>query len=390
MSRRALSHQGGAVKRRGEPEVAEKLARALAASEEDADTLTHGFHSYPARMHPAIARELLADFDGAPVLDPFCGSGTVLVEARRAGRRAYGVDLNPVGLRVAEVKVSWRDAEARARFSALLEGIAARSEERVRARVDARAPLPKSELRWYPPHVLKELAGLREEIVAVADRDDRRALEMVMSAIITKVSSQRSDTAERTATKRIRKGLSTEFFLRRGQELVERWAALEASCERPGPHPTLRLGDARQLRKVLPKGARAGLVISSPPYGGTYDYVDHHARRYPWLGHDPRPLRRGELGARRDLRGAGAVKRWDEQVAAMLKSLRQATTPEAWIVLLVGDAQLGKRRIDAAGQLVSLAPGAGLEVAASASQERPDFTGGPTRREHLVALRRSR
>lgn len=88
--RRALSHVGGLVHARGDQELSGRLATAfdIETDEESTRAHVHGFHSYPARMHPTVARrmiELLSE-PGATVLDPFCGSGTVLVEGRIAGR----------------------------------------------------------------------------------------------------------------------------------------------------------------------------------------------------------------------------------------------------------------------------------------------------------------
>ena len=40
----------------------------------------------------------------AIVLDPMCGSGTTLVEARLSGRRCYGLDINPLSIFVTDVK----------------------------------------------------------------------------------------------------------------------------------------------------------------------------------------------------------------------------------------------------------------------------------------------
>ena len=47
---------------------------------EQADRVTHGFHTYPAGLNPDAARDLLALFPGDSLHDPFCGGGTVLVE----------------------------------------------------------------------------------------------------------------------------------------------------------------------------------------------------------------------------------------------------------------------------------------------------------------------
>ncbi len=40
------------------------------------------------------------------VLDPYCGSGTVLVEAALADRRALGIDLNPLAVLIAQTKIT--------------------------------------------------------------------------------------------------------------------------------------------------------------------------------------------------------------------------------------------------------------------------------------------
>jgi SAM-dependent methyltransferase len=387
--RRALSHHGGPIEVRGDRAAAAPLVEAFErAADAPFDTLTHGFHTYPARMHPAIARALVAALTspGGRVLDPFCGSGTVVVEALVAGREAVGLDLSPLAVRLARVKCQRRGPREREAFLRVLHEVAARSEERVRARVDVRAPLPPEERAFYAPHTLKELAGLREEILAVPDRTQREALLFLLSAIVVKFSKQRADTAREKTDRRIRKGLPTEFFVRKGEELEERWAALFAATAKATPRPYLDQADALELPKGLPDRFRADLVLTSPPYGGTYDYAAHHARRYAWLGLSARPLEQREIGARRALKGPGAAERWDRELAASLGSIRRALAPKGRAVLLLGDAQLGTLRVPADLQVERLAPTVGLRVLATASEDRPDFTGGPDRREHLILI----
>ena len=84
----------------------EAALRAPSMDHETAESLTHPFHTYPARLHPATARILVevVDAGNRTLLDPFCGSGTVLVEARVAGAHPVGVDLNPLAVLVARAK----------------------------------------------------------------------------------------------------------------------------------------------------------------------------------------------------------------------------------------------------------------------------------------------
>src|SRR3954467_176190 len=74
--KRALSNVGGPVESSGDPELSRPMAAAFAvrAGERDA-TLTHPFHAYPARLHPEVARALVAVVGtrvsgGATILDP--------------------------------------------------------------------------------------------------------------------------------------------------------------------------------------------------------------------------------------------------------------------------------------------------------------------------------
>ena len=70
--------------------------------------LTHNFYRYPARMSPELAREIITHFSSPNdlVLDPFMGGGTTIVEAIATGRRAVGLDLNPLAAFVTSVKTA--------------------------------------------------------------------------------------------------------------------------------------------------------------------------------------------------------------------------------------------------------------------------------------------
>jgi site-specific DNA-methyltransferase (cytosine-N4-specific) len=75
------------------------------------DYLTHGLVSYPARMVPQIPATLLSHYRNSGVIqagdtlyDPFCGSGTSLVEARLHGLNGIGTDLNPFACYLSRTK----------------------------------------------------------------------------------------------------------------------------------------------------------------------------------------------------------------------------------------------------------------------------------------------
>jgi DNA modification methylase len=70
---------------------------------------THGLHKYPAKFIPQLPQWALQYDDTTPrdvVLDPFCGSGTTLVEVGRQGGKGIGVDISPLACIISRAKCS--------------------------------------------------------------------------------------------------------------------------------------------------------------------------------------------------------------------------------------------------------------------------------------------
>jgi DNA modification methylase len=393
-ARRALVQVGGAVHETGDPAVSSRLAEALRvrAGEDDA-TLTHPFHAYPARLHPNTARALvraLALPPGATLLDPFCGSGTVLVEALAQGLHAEGRDLSPLAVALAEVK-TWRTDLATRRAlvrRAYIVADGARDALRDGARFDA----PEGEERWFLPHTLRELAALRaalrREHGPVGD-----ALRMLLSSVLVKLSLQRADSSSERVEKHVPPGAALHRFAYKSKELERCLAALETGVP-PGATRAVAEDDATALETVPDRSVDG--VVTSPPYANTYDYADHHARRYVWLGLDDRAMRAGELGAARDFRDpAEGARRFREGLAAHCEALARVLRDGALALVVLGDGAAGRDVLRADEDLAHAAARAGLRVVAAASQPRSAyddtsrraFAHAP-RREHVIALTR--
>jgi hypothetical protein len=220
----------------GEPALGQELVEALLEAGSDeitADSLTHPVHPYAARMHPATARALVdivlrGAARDALVVDPFCGSGTVLVEARASGWRSAGIDLNPLAVRLARVKTWTAPVPDRRRARELGMQIAA---DVVATGRDARrsgfAPAPmraptgfdpnarqKRIGKWFAPHVRRELESIASAIDFVQRKDPEVAefLSIALSAILYKVSHRRSDTDPTWIERAVARGMAARLF----------------------------------------------------------------------------------------------------------------------------------------------------------------------------------
>jgi DNA modification methylase len=410
--RRSLTHVGGAVQTAGDERIAAKLAEALdvapapeprrdASADDDPDrTHVHGFHTYPARMHPATAGRLVraATERGALVLDPFCGSGTVLVEAMIAGRRAAGTDLNPLAERLARLKTARLGPGDRDAISAGARAVAAVADERRARRAGATHRYPPEDVESFDPHVLLELDSIRSAIGGLdASAPVRGALALVLSAILVKLSRRSSDTSAGASPRRLAAGYPARLFIRKAEELVTRIAALENLVPAEIPPANVALDDASRLRTI--GASTIDAIVTSPPYVATYDYLEHHALRLRWLDLDTRPFASGEIGSRRryaPLDARGARDAWTRELGASLRAMARVCRKGAPIALLLADSAVQGEALRADVMLGPIARDAGLVVLARASQARPHFH-GPTARafqdapraEHAIALEKT-
>ena len=93
--------------------------------DEATNSLTHGIHPYPAKFPPQIPARLIEILTrpGDVLLDPFCGSGTTLVEALRLDRSAVGTDINPIAVLVTETKTARLNGTAERALEELEQGV---------------------------------------------------------------------------------------------------------------------------------------------------------------------------------------------------------------------------------------------------------------------------
>ena len=408
--RRSLSNVGGEIERGGDPRASELLAHAVdvtATAEADAPDRAHvhGFHAYPARAHPVTARRLVDAFAPARglVLDPFCGSGTILIEAMLAGRNALGTDLNPLAVMLARAKTHPRKPEATAALIATAKEVAAFADARRKAKLGATRRLPQEDVSIFTPHVLLEMDGLRAGIEK-APPEARPDLQLVFSSILVKLSAKRGDTSDEPLEKRVSAGYPARLFVRKTEELVNRFTEFAGRLPSPAPRARVLLDDAGKLAKV--EDASVDAVITSPPYVATYDYLAHHELRMRWLELDTRRLAKDELGARRHYESLSpdeARASWEREMAKFFRALARVTKKGAPVILLLADSATPRgprgERPEALRADVVVADTAAhvgsFEPVARASQARPHFH-GPTmtafadkpRAEHALLLRR--
>jgi hypothetical protein len=363
----------------GDPALAARLAEALAMTGGE-PLWTHGFHTYPAALPAKTAELLLTVLPEGPVLDPFCGGGTVLVQAQSSGRASHGADLSPVAQLVSNTR-TWRPGtEQLTAFRSAARRLTAA------ARAAPVRPIEPAILRtaeWFEPHVMDELEALRIGIEATP-QPIRGALRCCLSSILIKVSLRASDTSRHKVERSRPHGTTAVLFHKKARELGRRLASYVDAIPEETAQATVALADARRWKP--PPGASG--LLTSPPYPGVYDYVPLQALRIAWLGLDDTLGRRREIASRRGFRAdrSRALRAWRQDSADWLTNMARAVTPKGRAVLVIGDGQVGEKHIDALKESLRAADQAGWRPLASATGERPDPARRSRRCEHILVL----
>ncbi len=269
------------------------------------------------------------------MFDPFCGSGTTLIEAQAQGYPSIGVDLNPIACLIARVATSPQPPR--------LETSARRCAAQARQAPTARIPPIPNLDHWFKQPVQAALASILETIDSETTASTRDALRLALSSTITRISNQDSDTRYAAVAKDVTGDTVYEAFLR---------AAIKCAAALPAPNAqiarsTIHCRDVLEL-SVSDIDQPIGLVICSPPYPNAYEYWLYHKYRMYWLGHDPLYVKEREIGARPHYfrKNPSTPADFRAHMAKVFRLLRDACIDGSYACFVVGHSKIHGHIID--------------------------------------------
>jgi site-specific DNA-methyltransferase (cytosine-N4-specific) len=256
---------------------------------EDTKYATHGIFRYPAMMVAPVVRRLIDRYGPSEragrLLDPFCGSGSALVEAMLHGMPSFGVDLNPFATLLAKVKTTPLDPAGLRRSHAK---IASRYDDFDGANPDV--DLPTLEF-WFSARAIRNLGRLRSAIAEVRPVEVRAFFDMCLAETARYVSWTRRDEYK---VFRIPESKRRDWhpdvlasFSQVVSRNVERMADFVSRLPSGAPHASVVAGDVR-LPGTIPEGPY-DMMVTSPPYGDsrtTVAYGQFSSLCLAWLGYD--------------------------------------------------------------------------------------------------------
>jgi len=299
--------------------ISEKLTFAELESVSNQNSI-HGIYPYRGKLSPIDAAHIINQLPtDNTLLDPFCGSGTIVYEAAKRLKSAIGVDNNPIAVQIAKGKTSQFDPEDS------LSHV-----RRIIQRIDlsSRCVIPESANRYFHPDTANEIMQLLRYYEEFNDYEKAVFLGTICLAA-------RACNRYKWSSTQIGQ-LSSErhyvnFFNKFLQKILKHGYPLSKN------NAEVIQGDARQLSQFVPRKS-IDIIYTSPPYFDALDYTSYYTRIvHHVFGNDIARIKSGLIQNRET---------YGDDMARCLDEIDRVTTDDAVIIFVVGDKKVGNKVIN--------------------------------------------
>ena len=298
----------------------------------------HRLHPYLGKFVPQLVEIFLRKYQPQTVCDPFCGSGTTLVEALALGVDSFGSDISEFNCLLSRVKTDQYDLDE---LEWEIEDILGRAFSPPQLRLtEEKVPYVASDyLRdWFAPKALNELLSYRSFIGNYRNQDLLKII-LSRSARSARLTTHFDLDFPKTPTtepyqcykhSRICRPTETarQFITRYSHDTLKRVRAF--ALERQPAHAEVACADSRYVQ--FPE---CDLVVTSPPYVGLIDYHEQHRYAYELLGMSwqaDQEIGRASKGSSRR-----AQQDYMEQIKEVFSNVQRSLTKDGRIVVVVHD-----------------------------------------------------
>jgi len=276
--------------------------RELVFSITKTDRYTHFIHSYPAKLLQHIPylflNNTILSQEKDIVLDPFCGTGTVLLEASLANRNAIGIDVNPLATLISKAKTTRLDIQ---KLKNELANIEAKFEIHQKSNKKYYVPKISNIEKWYTKQTIRKLSKIKYIVSNISNPEIKDFFLVVFSlcckkfsladprisvpvAINTSKFKQHSSLHKAAIDnlKFIKKNEIYKFFISQANKNIQR---LEEFINIPQEYGNVQIinTDIKYLDPSLIKQESVQLILTSPPYVSAQKYIRASSLSLQWL-----------------------------------------------------------------------------------------------------------
>jgi DNA modification methylase len=279
----------------------------------------HGIYPYRGKISSLDAANVINQLPHDKVLlDPFCGSGTIVYEAAKRLRYAIGMDNNPIAIQIAKGKISQFSPDASMfRLRRIIEKID----------LSSRCSTPSKAERYFHPDTANEIMLLKQHYDEFNDFE--KAVFLGTICLVARECNHYRWSSTQIGKLSDNKRY-VNFFDRFLYKIVKHGYPL------PNNNAKVILGDARKMSELIPLKS-VNVIYTSPPYFDCLDYTSYYTRIVHYVfGSDIEGIRSGLIQNRAT---------YEEDMVKCFDEIEKVTTDDAIIIFVVGDKKVGGKVI---------------------------------------------
>lgn len=289
---------------------------------------THIYHDYPARMIPQIPRAILSLIykkEYGLLFDPYCGSGTSLVEGLMRGMDVVGTDINPLARLISKSKIEY-SIDPRNLEAELNRFVEFTLNPKLKPLV-----IKKDNLSfWFKEGAIRGIGLIMRYISSIQDRKIRDFFKVAASETIRESSNTRKGEFKlyRYPEEKLKHHnpdpfAIMKFKLFRNFEGYEQFYETMAKLSKNPKARIYSFNTVKGIAKDRLPNASVDIVITSPPYGDSHTtvaYGQYSRLSMEWLGISKGDVDRMSMGGNKTKEvvnfDCGPLDRAIEEVAA--------------------------------------------------------------------------
>lgn len=280
----------------------------------------HGIYPYRGKISAIDAQSIIEQLDkvGGTLLDPFCGSGTIVYEAAKSGMNVVGIDNNPLAFWLTNGKIATLNSDFD--FNHELEHIILKAKNN---NVPAPKITPEVLTKAFHPKTFEEI---RSCLDFFDDMNNYLRAAFLGSIALTARACNDYKWTSSSVGKDIQPKRYVNFFDKFSYKARKHGTHFQTKSK-----TNIILNDARKMSSYIKKGS-IDFVFTSPPYFDALDYTAYYGQ----IVYELFKLNRVEI--KKNL--IQNAKKYHDDMQTVFDEILKVTSDKAVIIFVVGDKKI--------------------------------------------------
>lgn len=282
----------------------------------------HGLYPYRGKISALDAEKIIKQFEpNTTLLDPFCGSGTIIYEAQKHGMKAIGVDNNPIAITLSRAKTDLiNDSNMNQYIEECIQIIELAKQDLSSGRYQS---MPEAPRALFHEDSANEIMCIKYYFDNMSD--------YLKGAYFGAIAlTARGNNDYRWTSSTVGKNIEPKRYISFFEKLLMKTKKHSKFLNHisTSQNSSILKADSRKLTSLIPDSS-IDVVFTSPPYFDALDYTAYYGKLIYEIHKMDRKIIKSEL--------IQTAKTYKEDMSLVLKEMDRITKDNSIIVFVVGD-----------------------------------------------------